>query len=133
MPLADAGRARPISALIDRFTMTLDFSRMGRKLTARSVILELMDDLGRAMTELPDMLMLGGGNPAAVPADIGGMVIAPGTYKAPVSLAITGNVTLDGQLNPNSTFIFQMASTLPTSATSAATKIIWNNFCENIE
>ena len=27
-----------------------------------------MDDLGRAMTEKPDMLMLGGGNPAAVPA-----------------------------------------------------------------
>jgi valine--pyruvate aminotransferase len=48
--------------------MTLDFSLTGRKLTARSGILELMDDLGRAMTEQPDMLMLGGGNPAAVPA-----------------------------------------------------------------
>jgi valine--pyruvate aminotransferase len=48
--------------------MTLDFSRVGRKLTARSGILELMDDLGRAMTEQPNMLMLGGGNPAAVPA-----------------------------------------------------------------
>ncbi|MCA9079600.1 MAG: valine--pyruvate transaminase [Planctomycetaceae bacterium] len=41
---------------------------MGEKLTARSGILELMDDLGRAMTIEPDMLMLGGGNPAAVPA-----------------------------------------------------------------
>lgn len=49
-------------------TMTLEYSRMGQKLTARSGILELMDDLGRAMTERPDMLMLGGGNPAAVPA-----------------------------------------------------------------
>ncbi len=48
--------------------MTLDFSLTGTKLTARSGILELMDDLGRAMTEQPDMLMLGGGNPAAVPA-----------------------------------------------------------------
>ena len=48
--------------------MTLEFSLMGQKLTARSGILELMDDLGRAMTERPDMLMLGGGNPAAVPA-----------------------------------------------------------------
>ena len=48
--------------------MTLELSRIGRKLTARSGILELMDDLGRAMTEKPDMLMLGGGNPAAVPA-----------------------------------------------------------------
>lgn len=43
-------------------------SLVGRKLTGRSGILELMDDLGRAMTEQPDMLMLGGGNPAAVPA-----------------------------------------------------------------
>lgn len=44
------------------------FSQVGRKLTARTGILELMDDLGRAMTVEPDMLMLGGGNPAAVPA-----------------------------------------------------------------
>ncbi|MDQ2991642.1 MAG: ice-binding family protein [Candidatus Eremiobacteraeota bacterium] len=36
------------------------------------------------------------------------MVIAPGTYRAPVSLAITGNVTLDGQNNPNAVFIFQI-------------------------
>ncbi len=48
--------------------MIPDFSRLGRKLTRRSGILELMDDLGRAMTIEPDMLMLGGGNPAAVPA-----------------------------------------------------------------
>jgi hypothetical protein len=68
-------------------------------------------------------------NPAAVPADIGGMVIAPGTYKAPVSLAITGNVTLDGQLNPNSTFIFQMASTLTTSVNSTVTLINMANAC----
>ena len=48
--------------------MDFEFSVAGKKLTARSGILELMDDLGRAMTEHPDMLMLGGGNPAAVPA-----------------------------------------------------------------
>jgi len=46
----------------------IPFSTTGQKLTARSGILELMDDLGRAMTVEPDMLMLGGGNPAAVPA-----------------------------------------------------------------
>lgn len=44
------------------------FSLVGQKLTARSGILELMDDLGRAMTIEPDMRMLGGGNPAHVPA-----------------------------------------------------------------
>ena len=62
-------------------------------------------------------------NPAAVPANIGGMVIAPGLYKAPVSLAITGNVTLDGKNNPNSVFIFQMASTLTASTNSSVTLV----------
>jgi hypothetical protein len=68
-------------------------------------------------------------NPTAVPADIGGMVIGPGLYKAPVSLAITGNVTLDGQNNPNSVFIFQMASTLVTSVNSTVTLINHANAC----
>ncbi len=43
------------------------FSDVGAKLTRATGILELMDDLGRAMTIRPDMLMLGGGNPAHVP------------------------------------------------------------------
>lgn len=46
----------------------MTFSRVGSKLTTRSGILALMDDLGRAVTTQPDMRMLGGGNPAAVPA-----------------------------------------------------------------
>lgn len=48
-------------------TASFPFSLAGQKLTSRSGILELMDDLGRAMTVEPDMRMLGGGNPAAVP------------------------------------------------------------------
>jgi len=48
--------------------MSFPFSAVGQKLTTRSGILSLMDDLGRAMTVEPDMRMLGGGNPAAVPA-----------------------------------------------------------------
>jgi valine--pyruvate aminotransferase len=47
--------------------MPYSFSRLGQKLTAPSGIVGLMDDLGRAMTVEPDMYMLGGGNPAAVP------------------------------------------------------------------
>lgn len=46
---------------------SFDFSLVGRKLTERSGILELMDDLGHAMTVAPHLRMLGGGNPAAVP------------------------------------------------------------------
>lgn len=45
----------------------VSFSQFGQKLTTRSGILALMDDLGRALTLQPDMRMLGGGNPAAVP------------------------------------------------------------------
>jgi valine--pyruvate aminotransferase len=45
-----------------------EFSLAGQKLAGRSGILELMDDLGRAMTVDPQMRMLGGGNPAPVPA-----------------------------------------------------------------
>ena len=44
------------------------FSRLARRMDSSSGIVSLMDDLGRAMTERPDLLMLGGGNPAAVPA-----------------------------------------------------------------
>ncbi len=68
-------------------------------------------------------------NPTAVPADIGGTVITPGFYRAPVSLAITGNVTLDGQNDPNSVFIFQIASTLTTSVNSTVTLINRANAC----
>jgi valine--pyruvate aminotransferase len=50
-----------------QFMTALEFSLVGRKLTGHSGILELMDDLGRGMTVDPDMRMLGGGNPAAVP------------------------------------------------------------------
>jgi len=46
---------------------TPNLSKIGRKLTGHSGILELMDDLGHAMSEHPNMLMLGGGNPAAIP------------------------------------------------------------------
>jgi hypothetical protein len=65
----------------------------------------------------------------AVPADIGGMTIPPGVWRAPVSLAITGNVTLDGQNNPNAVFIFQAASTLTTATNSSVTLIRLANPC----
>lgn len=45
----------------------MQFSRFGKKFTADSGILHLMDDLGRAMAGSEDVLMLGGGNPAYIP------------------------------------------------------------------
>ncbi len=47
--------------------MDLPFSLLAQRLNSRSGIVSLMDDLGRALTDRPDLLMLGGGIPAAVP------------------------------------------------------------------
>ncbi len=43
-------------------------SQFGQRLLGRPGILELMDDLGEALTTSPDMRMMGGGNPAYIPA-----------------------------------------------------------------
>jgi valine--pyruvate aminotransferase len=47
------------------FSPTL--SGFGKKMAARSGIMELMDDLGTVTSGQVDALMLGGGNPAAIP------------------------------------------------------------------
>jgi len=54
---------------------------------------------------------------AALTADIGGQTLFPGVYKtlAQPSLGITGNLTLDGNGDPNATWIFQVGSTLTTA------------------
>ncbi|MCG3209868.1 MAG: Valine--pyruvate aminotransferase [Anaerolineae bacterium] len=44
------------------------FSKFGTKFTSKSGILQLMDDLGRAVTTDRKMIMLGGGNPGHIPA-----------------------------------------------------------------
>lgn len=45
----------------------INWSDFGKKLTSRSGILELMDDLGKAMQSDGEKYMLGGGNPAVIP------------------------------------------------------------------
>jgi len=45
----------------------LTFSHIGNRLAGPSGIQELMDDCGEALTLYPDMRMLGGGQPAAIP------------------------------------------------------------------
>jgi hypothetical protein len=54
----------------------------------------------------------------AIPADIGGTIIAPGLYAAATSLGITGTVTLNGGGNPNSYWIFQVPTALTTATGS---------------
>ncbi len=49
--------------------MNLSFSKVGQLLGGGSGIGDLMDDLGNALANAgPDMKMLGGGQPAQVPA-----------------------------------------------------------------
>ena len=55
---------------------------------------------------------------AALTADIGGQTKPPGVYKATTTLGITGDLTLDGKGDPNSTWIFQVGSALTTAAGS---------------
>jgi hypothetical protein len=55
--------------------------------------------------------------PVSVAGNLGGQTLAPGLYKSTSSLEISsGDLTLDAQGNANAVFIFQMASTLTTTA-----------------
>ena len=55
--------------------------------------------------------------PISVAGNLGGMTLAPGLYKSTSSLEISsGNLTLDAQGDANGVFIFQIASTLITTA-----------------
>ena len=46
----------------------MQFSRFGQKLCTDAGIVSLMDDLGEALRVNPDMIFMGGGNPARIPA-----------------------------------------------------------------
>ncbi len=54
-----------------------------------------------------------------IPTELGGTTQIPGVYtSAAGTFGITGTVTLDGQGDPNSVFIFKMGSTLTTGSSS---------------
>ena len=53
--------------------------------------------------------------PVTVSGDLGGQTLAPGIYKSNSTLSIqNGNLTLDGQGDPNAEWIFQVSSALTT-------------------
>jgi hypothetical protein len=55
--------------------------------------------------------------PIVLQGNLGGLTLTPGLYKSTSSLEITsGDLTLDAQGNSSAVFIFQMASTLTTTA-----------------
>ena len=56
---------------------------------------------------------------ASVSGDLVGQTLVEGVYKSTSSLALSGQLTLDGQGNPASVFVFQVASTLITASASS--------------
>ena len=50
--------------------------------------------------------------PITVAGDLGGQTLAPGLYKSTSTLAVTGDLTLDANGDPNAVFIFQIGSAL---------------------
>ena len=57
------------------------------------------------------------------PTDLGGATLVAGVYKSPTSFGLTGNLTLDGQNDPDSVWIFQAGSTVITAVNSSMTLI----------
>jgi hypothetical protein len=64
-----------------------------------------------------------------VSRNLGGQTLAPGVYKAPVDLTLTGTVTLDGKNDPNAVFIFQAGRGLVTASTSRVNLINGASSC----
>jgi hypothetical protein len=80
---------------------------------ADAVALQAQSDLTTAYNDAA-----GRTPPALVSADLGGLTLTAGVYKAPGALGLTGALTLDAQGDPNSVFVFQAASTLITASAS---------------
>jgi hypothetical protein len=55
--------------------------------------------------------------------DLGGLTLVAGTYTFSSSAQLTGTLTLNGQGNPDSVFIFQIGSTLTTASASSVVLI----------
>jgi hypothetical protein len=53
-----------------------------------------------------------------ITADLGGHTLLPGVYNSASSMGLTGALTLNGQGNPDSVFVFQMGSTLTSASGS---------------
>jgi LPXTG-motif cell wall-anchored protein len=59
----------------------------------------------------------------SVAADLGGQTLKQGVYNSASSLALTGNLTLDGENDAAAVFVFQAGSTLTTASASKITLI----------
>lgn len=79
---------------------------------ADAVALQAKNDFFAAYTEVSNRA----GN--GIGAELGGSTMTPGVYSASTNIQITGTLTLDGQNNNDSIFIFKAGSTLTTASSS---------------
>ena len=70
-------------------------------------------------------------NTFAVPTDLGGMTLVPGVYCFASSAGLTGTLTLDALGDPNAVWIFQIASTLITAASTPVSRVLVTNGGQN--
>lgn len=86
----------------------------GTQHAADAVALQAQSDLVTAYDDAA------GRTPATtVSSDLGGQTLVGGVYKTAAAMALTGTVTLDGQGDPSTVFIFQAGSTLTTGSGSS--------------
>jgi hypothetical protein len=96
----------------------------GTTYAADAVALQAQNDLTTAYNQAA------GATPVTVEsADLGGQTLAPGVYKGTSSMSLSGTVTLNGENNPNSVFIFQAGSTLITASSSTVALVNGATWC----
>ncbi|MFF7641876.1 ice-binding family protein [Streptomyces canus] len=90
----------------------------GAQHSADAVALQAKSDLvtayNNAAGQAPDVTY----PTAPDPVELGGRTLDPGVYKAPISAAITGTLTLDAHGDPSAVWVFQIGSTLTTASGS---------------
>ena len=87
----------------------------------------------QAQTDLATAYAAAAGQPVdtVLPADVGGLTLAPGVYHATTSLAVNGTVTFDAQGDPGAVFLIQTGTTLITG-TNSAVDVINGGFQSNV-
>lgn len=81
---------------------------------ADAVALQAQSDVGIAYDNAAGQAVT-----TSVSGDLVGRTLTDGVYNSTSSLALSGQLTLDGQGNPNSVFVFQVASALDTASASS--------------
>ncbi len=97
----------------------------GTEHAADAVALQAQSDLTTAYNSAA------GRTPVTVESnpDLGGDNLAPGVYKGTSTLSLTGTVTLNGENDANSVFIFLAGSTLITASSSTVSLINGASWC----